>query len=211
MDLVGHVKSLGLIWVRWEAIEGFGVKEAHVLTRLLCCAEDGLEGARRQQGGRSGVCEQCGPGMRVASGRASLCPDWEVRRCRICHLITQWLTEVWEDNRTFPLAYPCFVRENVVQLNERPTEFNRCLCCCRITVVPRRLHEGLFLKEGDSGSLDGLILQCGGSASQVFSIPGPASLSASGASWRSPPPASPTTCFLAPCAYFRWKAKNCGL
>ena len=69
-------------------------------------------------------------------------------------------------------------------------------------------HEGLILKEGDNGSLDGLILQCGGSALQVFSIPGPTSLNASGASWRLPPPTSPTTCFLAALHAFSLKGKE---
>lgn len=75
-------------------------------------------------------------------------------------------------------------------------------------MVPRRLHEGLIPKEGDDGSLDRLILQCGRSALQVLSTPGPNSLNASGASWRLPHPASATTRFLTALCVFLLKAKE---
>lgn len=68
-----------------------------------------------------------------------------------------------------------FASSERFQLNSCPAGFDRSLCCCRITVVPRRLHEFLIPKEGDDGTLDRLILQCGRSALQVLSILGPSS------------------------------------
>lgn len=47
-----------------------------MLTRLLCCAEDGLE---EQEGGGEAdqETEQCGPGMRVASRAGLACAQTE--------------------------------------------------------------------------------------------------------------------------------------